>query len=60
MTFEHAGGILAMIIAVFVAILLILVLAAVLGAVGGIIVEGLFVALAFGIVFAGVIRYSRH
>lgn len=60
MAFEHAGGILAMIIAVFVAFLLILGLATVLGAVGGILVEGLFVVLAVLIVLVGVMRYSRR
>lgn len=59
MTFQHAGGILAMIVALFVAMLLILALATVLGAVGGIIVEGVFVLLAAVIVVVGVIRYSR-
>ena len=59
MTFQHAGGILAMIVALFVAMLLILALATVLGAVGGILVEGVFVLLAAVIVVVGVIRYSR-
>jgi len=60
MAFEHAGGILAMIIAIFVGLLLILVMATVLGMVGGILVEGVFIVLAVAVIVAGVLRYSRR
>ena len=60
MAFEHAGGILAMIIAIFVGLLLILVMATVLGMVGGVLVEGVFIVLAVAVIVAGVLRYSRR
>ena len=60
MAFEHAGGILIMIIALFVGLLLILAMATVLGAIGGSLVEDLFIALAIGVILAGVVRYSRR
>ena len=60
LAFEHARGILAMIVAVFVGLLLILGMASVLGALGGVWVESLFVILALGIVVAGVVRFTRR
>jgi hypothetical protein len=60
MAFEHAGGILAMIIAIFVGLLLVLVMATVLGMVGGILVEGVFIVLAVAVIVAGVLRYTRR
>ena len=49
-----------MIIVLFIGLLLILILAAVLGAIGGILVEGVFVVLAFAVIVAGVVRYGRR
>ena len=57
--FEHAGGILAMIIAVFVGLLLIMGMASLMASLGGFWMESLFVVLAIGIVVAGVVRFGR-